>query len=70
MSSIPSMVAACRKRKLEEIERGVNASSSQVCQDIYGKMKKLLGSFGGGESLPDMSNMDPKQLAKLAKNFK
>ena len=35
-----------------------------------GKMKKLLGSFGGGESLPDMSNMDPKQLAKLAKNFK
>ncbi len=36
-----------------------------------GKMKQLMGAFGGGNSgLPDLEGMDPKQLAKLAKQFK
>ena len=35
-----------------------------------GKMKKLMSSFGGGEGMPDMSGMDPKDMAKLAKQFK
>jgi len=34
-----------------------------------GKMKQLMSAFGGG-GLPDLEGMDPKQLAKLAKQFK
>ncbi|MDG1132527.1 MAG: signal recognition particle protein, partial [Opitutales bacterium] len=34
-----------------------------------GKMKQLMNAFGGG-GLPDLDGMDPKQLAKLAKQFK
>jgi len=36
-----------------------------------GKMKQLMSAFGGGGGgLPDLEGMDPKQLAKLAKQFK
>ena len=37
-----------------------------------GKMKQLMNAFGGGGGggLPDLDGMDPKQLAKLAKQFK
>ena len=39
-----------------------------------GKMKQLMNAFGGGGmgggGLPDLEGMDPKQLAKLAKQFK
>ena len=37
-----------------------------------GKMKQMMGALGGGgnEAMPDLSNMDPKDLAKLAKQFK
>ena len=36
-----------------------------------GKMQKLMNAFGGsGGGMPDMSGMDPKELAKLAKQFK
>ncbi len=37
-----------------------------------GKMKQLMSAFGGGgtSGLPDLDSMDPKQLAKLAKQFK
>ena len=37
-----------------------------------GKMKQLMNAFGGGSGggLPDLDGMDPKQLAKLAKQFK
>ena len=35
-----------------------------------GKMQKLMNAFGGGSGMPDMSGMDPKELAKLAKQFK
>ena len=32
----------------------------------------MMGALGGGgnEAMPDLSNMDPKDLAKLAKQFK
>ena len=39
-----------------------------------GKMKQLMNAFGGGGmgggGMPDLEGMDPKQLAKLAKQFK
>ena len=39
-----------------------------------GKMKQLMNAFGGGglggSGLPDLEGMNPKQLAKLAKQFK
>jgi len=36
-----------------------------------GKMKQLMNAFGGGGGgLPDLEGMDPKQLARLAKQFK
>lgn len=34
-----------------------------------GKMKQMMGALGGG-AMPDMGDMDPKELAKLAKQFK
>ena len=33
-------------------------------------MKKMMRALGGGGGLPEMGDMDPKQLAKLAKQFK
>jgi len=34
-------------------------------------MKQLMSAFGsGGGGLPDLEGMDPKQLARLAKQFK
>lgn len=36
-----------------------------------GKMKQLMNAFGGtGGGLPDLEGMDPKQIARLAKQFK
>ena len=35
-----------------------------------GKMKQMMSALGGGGGIPDMGNMDPKELAKLAKQFK
>jgi len=35
-----------------------------------GKMKQLMNAFGGGGGMPDLDGMDPKQLARLAKQFK
>jgi hypothetical protein len=34
-----------------------------------GKIKRLMEGFGGG-GMPSMEDMDPKDLAKLAKQFK
>ncbi len=34
-----------------------------------GKMKQMMSALGGG-GMPDMGDMDPKELAKLAKQFK
>ena len=78
---VPRILAGSRRKRIADGAgvqiRDVNQLIKQFTQMQKmmkkmkgGKMKKLLGSFGGGESLPDMSNMDPKQLAKLAKNFK
>jgi len=30
----------------------------------------LMNAFGGGGGMPDLEGMDPKQLARLAKQFK
>jgi len=35
-----------------------------------GKMKQMMNSLGGGGGMPDLEGMDPKQLARLAKQFK
>ena len=35
-----------------------------------GKMKQMMNMLGGGGGLPELGDMDPKQLAKLAKQFK
>ena len=35
-----------------------------------GKMKQLMNAFGGTGGMPDLEGMDPKQLARLAKQFK
>jgi len=35
-----------------------------------GKMKQLMNAFGGDSSMPDLEGMDPKQLARLANQFK
>ena len=35
-----------------------------------GKMKQLMNAFGGGGRMPELDGMDPKQLARLAKQFK
>jgi signal recognition particle subunit SRP54 len=35
-----------------------------------GKMKQLMNTFGGTGGMPDLEGMDPKQLARLAKQFK
>ena len=34
-----------------------------------GKMKRLMQGFGSG-GMPNMEDMDPQELAKLAKQFK
>ena len=33
-------------------------------------MKQMMNSLGGGGGMPDLEGMDPKQLARLAKQFK
>jgi signal recognition particle subunit SRP54 len=36
-----------------------------------GKMKRMMGALGAGDGgMPDLSDMNPKQLAKLTKQFK
>ena len=30
----------------------------------------MMNAFGGGGGMPDLGDMDPKELAKLAKQFK
>jgi hypothetical protein len=36
-----------------------------------GKMKQMMNALGGGRGgMPDFGDMDPKQLAKLAKQLK
>ena len=35
-----------------------------------GKMKQMMNAIGGGGGLSDLGNINPKELAKLAKQFK
>ena len=78
---LPRILAGSRRKRIAEGSgvqiRDVNQLIKQFSQMQKmmkkmkgGKMKKLMSSIGGGEGMPDMSGMDPKDLAKLAKKFK
>ena len=78
---LPRILAGSRRKRIAEGSgvqiKDVNQLIKQFSQMQKmmrkmkgGKMKKLMSSFGGGEGMPDMSGMDPKDLAKLAKQFK
>ena len=78
---LPRILAGSRRKRIAEGSgvqiKDVNQLIKQFSQMQKmmkkmkgGKMKKLMSSFGGGDGMPDMSGMDPKDLAKLAKQFK
>ena len=33
-------------------------------------MKQMMNMFGGGTGMPELGDMNPKELAKLAKQFR
>ena len=78
---LPRILAGSRRKRIAEGSgvqiKDVNQLIKQFSQMQKmmrkmkgGKMKKLMNTFGGGNAMPDMSGMDPKDLAKLAKQFK
>ena len=78
---LPRILAGSRRKRIAEGSgvqiKDVNQLIKQFSQMQKmmkkmkgGKMKKLMSSCGGGEGMPDLSGMDPKDLAKLAKQFK
>ena len=78
---LPRILAGSRRKRIAEGSgvqiKDVNQLIKQLSQRQKmmkkmkgGKMKKLMSSFGGSDGMPDMSGMDPKDLAKLAKQFK
>ena len=78
---LPRILAGSRRKRIAEGSgvqiKDVNQLIKQFSQMQKmmkkmkgGKMKKLMSSFGGSDGMPDVSGMDPKDLAKLAKQFK
>lgn len=78
---LPRILAGSRRKRIAEGSgvqiKDVNQLIKQFSQMQKmmkkmkgGKMKKLMSSFGGSDGMPDVSGMDPKELAKLAKQFK
>ncbi len=77
---LPRILAGSRRKRIAD---GSGVQISDVNQLIKqftqmqkmmkkmrgGKMQRLMNAFGGG-NMPDLSGMDPKELAKLAKQFK
>ena len=77
---LPRIIAGSRRKRIAEGAgvqiRDVNQLIKQFSQMQKmmkkmkgGKMKQMMNALGGG-GMPDMANMDPKELAKLAKQFK
>ena len=78
---LPRIIAGSRRKRIAEGAgvqiRDVNQLIKQFSQMQKmmkkmkgGKMKQMMSALGGGGGMPDMANMDPKELAKLAKQFK
>jgi signal recognition particle subunit SRP54 len=78
---VPRIIAGARRKRIADGSgvqiRDVNQLMKQFSQMQKmmkkmkgGKMKKMMSALGGGGGLPEMGDMDPKQLAKLAKQFK
>ena len=78
---VPRIIAGARRKRIADGSgvqiRDVNQLMKQFSQMQKmmkkmkgGKMKKMMSALGGGAGLPEMGDMDPKQLAKLAKQFK
>ena len=78
---LPRIIAGSRRKRIAEGAgvqiRDVNQLIKQFSQMQKmmkkmkgGKMKQMMSALGGGGGIPDMGNMDPKELAKLAKQFK
>ena len=78
---LPRILAGSRRKRIAEGSgvqiKDVNQLIKQFSQMQKmmkkmkgGKMKKMMSALGGGGGLPEMGDMDPKQLAKLAKQFK
>ncbi len=80
---LPRILAGSRRKRIADGSgvqiRDVNQLIKQFSQMQKmmkkmkgGKMKQMMNAFGGGGGggMPDLGDMDPKQLAKLAKQFK
>ena len=77
---VPRIIAGSRRKRIAD---GAGVQIKDVNQLIKqfsqmqkmmkkmrgGKMKQMMSALGGG-GMPDMGDMDPKELAKLAKQFK
>jgi len=77
---LPRILAGSRRKRIADGSgvqiRDVNQLIKQFSQMQKmmkkmkgGKMKQMMNAFGGG-GMPEIGDMDPKQLAKLAKQFK
>jgi signal recognition particle subunit SRP54 len=78
---LPRILAGSRRKRIADGSgvqiRDVNQLIKQFSQMQKmmkkmkgGKMKQMMNAFGGGGGMPDLGDMDPKELAKLAKQFK
>ena len=79
---LPRILAGSRRKRIADGSGVQNKDVNQLIKQFTqmqkmmkkmrgGKMQKLMNAFGGsGGGMPDMSGMDPKELAKLAKQFK
>ena len=78
---LPRLIAGSRRKRIADGSgvqiRDVNQLIKQFSQIQKmmkkmkgGKMKQMMNMLGGGGGMPDLGDMNPKELAKLAKQFK
>jgi len=78
---LPRLIAGSRRKRIADGSgvqiRDVNQLIKQFSQMQKmmkkmkgGKMKQMMNMLGGGGGMPDLGDMNPKELAKLAKQFK